>query len=124
MRADTFAGRAYHRRMARRGIPKGGVNWFIREWMDMLNKTQADMVRMAGWSKATASQLYNGVQDYSPKVVNEAADALHCRPWELLMHPDEAMAIRRLRAAALQIAADNPSPPPAPAQPPKIVNAG
>jgi transcriptional regulator with XRE-family HTH domain len=96
--------------MARRGIPKGSVNWFIREWMDMLGKSQSDMTRLAGWSKATASQLYNGAQDYSPKVVNSAAVALNCRPWELLMHPDEAMAIRRLRVAALQIAADSAQP--------------
>lgn len=84
-------------------MPSTGVNWFIRDWMDALGKTQADMVRTAGWSKATANQLYNGKQDYSPKVVNDAAAALHCKPWELLMPYDDAMALRRMRAAALQI---------------------
>ena len=93
--------------MARRGVPFTGPNWFIREWMDALGKTQADMMRLAGWSKATASQLYNGKQDYSPKVVNEAAVALHCKPWELLMHYDDAIAIRRMRSAALQIVKDS-----------------
>jgi len=73
------------------------------------------MMRMTGWSKATASQLYNGKQDYSPKVVNQAAQALHCKPWELLMHYEDAMAIRRVRSAALQIVFDSP---PAEAAPP------
>jgi transcriptional regulator with XRE-family HTH domain len=103
--------------MSRRGVPQTDSNWFLREWMDALGKTQADMMRMAGWSKATASQLYNGKQDYSPKVVNQAAEALHCRPWELLMHYEDAMAIRRMRTAALQIVkdstpADTAPPPP------------
>jgi len=93
--------------MSRRGVPQTDSNWFLREWMDALGKTQADMMRMAGWSKATASQLYNGKQDYSPKVVNQAAEALHCRPWELLMHYEDAMAIRRMRTAALQIVKDS-----------------
>ncbi len=88
----------------RRGIPKGPVNWFLKEWMDAHGVRQTDMQKLAGWSKATASQLYNGKQDYSPKVVNEAALALQVRPYELLMHPDDAMALRRLRATALTIA--------------------
>ncbi len=78
--------------------------------MDKLKITQADMQRMAGWSKATAHQVYHGKQDYSPGVVNAASAALNCKPWELLMHYDEAMAIRRMRAAALQIVADNTVP--------------
>jgi hypothetical protein len=84
----------------RRGIPKQGSNWFIREWMDMLGVRQRDMVERCDWSKATASQIYNGVQDYSPKIVKEAAQALNVEPWELLMQPERAMAIRRLQASA------------------------
>ena len=75
--------------------------------MDTLGVRQTDMQREAGWSKATASQLYTGVQSYSPKVVNEAATALKVLPYELLMRPEDAMALRRLRATAIQIVADN-----------------
>ncbi len=71
--------------------------------MDELGVKQADMIRRTDWSKATASQLYNNVQDYSPKIGNEAAKALNVAPFELLMRPEEAMALRRQRAAALEI---------------------
>jgi transcriptional regulator with XRE-family HTH domain len=89
--------------MARRGIPKGQVNWYLREWMDHLSVKQTEMSKRTGWSKASASQLYNGVQDYSPNVVNEAAKALNVAGYELLMIPERAMALRRLRETALQI---------------------
>ncbi len=94
---------SHNRNMARRGIPKGPVNWFLREWMDELGVRQKDMIERAGWSKATASQLYTGVQDYSPKIVNEAAAALNVAPHELLMRPEQAMALRRFRQDALRV---------------------
>ncbi len=94
--------------MARRGIPKR-VNWYLVEWMashGMAGRgAQARMMELTGWTKATMSQLYNGEQDYSPKIVNEAAAALNVRPWELLMHPEEAMAIRQLVVQAKRISA-------------------
>lgn len=93
----------------RRGVPKSGANWFIREWMDLLGVRQRDMVERCDWSKASASQIYNGVQDYSPKIVREAALALNLREYELFMPPDKAMAFRRMEATAkemLEIAHD------------------
>ena len=102
---NDFAGALSHNQnMARRGIP-GQINWYLREWMDMLGVNQAEMIRRTDWSKATASQLYNNIQDYSPKIVNEAAKALNVAPFELLMKPEEAMALRRQRDAALTIVA-------------------
>lgn len=93
--------------MARRGIPKQ-VNWYLVEWMAAHGMegrgAQAQMMKLTGWPKATMSQLYNGEQDYSPKIVNEAAAALNVRQWELLMHPEEAMAIRQLMVQAKKIA--------------------
>lgn len=92
--------------MARRGVPKQ-INWYLREWMDHLSVKQAEICRRTGWSKASASQLYNNVQDYSPKIVNEAAQALNVAPYELLMRPEQAMALRRLRAEALRVVEDS-----------------
>jgi transcriptional regulator with XRE-family HTH domain len=93
--------------MARRGIPKGRVNWYLREWMDACGLkgrgAQAKMCELTGWSKASMSQLYNGSQDYSPKIITEAARALKIAEYELLMHPDHAMALRRLQTSAQQI---------------------
>ena len=65
---------------------------------------QARMMELTGWSKASCSQLYNNTQDYSPKIVNEAAKALNVEPYELLMHPDKAMKIRRYISSAEDIA--------------------
>lgn len=104
---NDFAHRSTHNwTMARRGKPER-INWYLREWMDMAFPTargrQAKMSELTGWSKATTSQLYNNDQDYSPKVVNEAAAALKAEPWELLMPPERAMALRRFRSAAEDI---------------------
>ena len=52
--------------------------WFLREWMQAKGiRKQSDMMKLTGWSKATMSQLYNGKQDFSPKILREAAEALH-----------------------------------------------
>lgn len=92
--------------MARRGKPDQ-INWYLREWMTMLHPKergrQAWMMGLTGWSKATMSQLYNNEQDYSPLKVNEAAKALNAEPWELLMPPERAMALRRIRSTAEEI---------------------
>lgn len=82
-----------------RSRPRIPVGWFLREWMDTLRVRQADMIERAGWSKTTASLLYNCQQDYNPELVRSASIALNIEPWELLMPPELAMQIRRLRAA-------------------------
>ena len=94
--------------MARRGIPKDRkVNWYLVEWMAAHGLkgrgAQERMRELTGWSKATMSQLFNGTQDYSPKVVNEAAAALHCETWELLMPPSKAMALRAFQETAREV---------------------
>jgi len=61
---------------------------------------QARMMERTGWTKASMSQLYNGTQDYSPRIINDAAAALQIEPFELLLPPERAMNLRRLQAAA------------------------
>jgi hypothetical protein len=101
---DFRIGRAHIANMARRGIPKGYVTWFLREWMAAKKiPKQADMMQLTGWSKATMSQLYNGTQDFSPKLLREAADALHIEPYELLLPPARAMSIREFQRQAFQV---------------------
>lgn len=91
--------------MARRGIPKGPPKWYLREWMAACGiKKQTAMMELTGWSKATMSQLYTGKQDYSPKVLEDAARALSAEPWELLMTPARAFAMRNFRMTAREIA--------------------
>lgn len=102
--ADNSLRRPHNANMARRGIPKGPISWYLREWMAARGiEKQSEMMALTNWSKATMSQLYNGLQDYSPKIIREAAEALKVAQYELLMHPEEANAIRRLRQEALRV---------------------
>lgn len=103
----------YNADMARRGVPKEPVQWFLREWMAARSMegrgAQVRMMELTGWSKATMSQLFNGTQDYSPKILAEAATALNAEPFELLIHPERAMAIRQLRTTAAEIVKSEPA---------------
>jgi len=106
LRNDTRGDSSHNWNMARRGKPDG-INWFLKEWVDYTfpqeRGRQAAMMKRTGWSRATMSQLYNNDQDHSPRRVNEAARALHAEPWELLMLPERAMALRKIRASAEEI---------------------
>ncbi|NBW12161.1 MAG: hypothetical protein EBR82_29440 [Caulobacteraceae bacterium] len=66
--------------------------------MDHFHLDQAGLRRITGWSKRKASDLVTGTQRYNRDVLNEASSAMHLAPFELLMHPDDAYAIRNMRA--------------------------
>lgn len=102
--ADIQALKSHNANMARRGIPKGPVSWYINEWMAAVGiKTQAELGKLANWSKATTSQICNGKQDYSPAIIKAASEALGVEPFELLIPPERAMAFRRFYAEAKQV---------------------
>lgn len=82
-------------------------DWYLREWMAELGKRQADLVNERGWQKGRASKFFHGQYTYRREVVNDVAEWLGIRPYELLMHPSEAMAMRRLRESAMAIAAED-----------------
>lgn len=98
--------------MPRKVIPTTaiGPDWFLPEWMGALDVKPVDLVRETGMSKATISDIVNGRTNYYRALVNQMALVLRIEPFELLMHPDEAFALRRLRATALSIAADPVTP--------------
>lgn len=81
--------------MAKRSRPVIPVTWYLREWMDTLKVRQSDMIREAGWSKTTASLLYNRQQDMNVDLLKSAAAALNRKPYELLMPPEDAFRIIR-----------------------------
>lgn len=66
-----------------------------------MNQTQ--LRDKADWSKAAASEICSGKTGYSKRLVNEAAHALNIHPYELLMHPEDAMALRQMRREALRV---------------------
>lgn len=76
--------------------------------MATLKVRQSDIMKATGYSKATMSDLVTGKQRYNRDILNEIAGVLHIRPNELLLHPEEAMAIRRMRESAARIVADAP----------------
>jgi transcriptional regulator with XRE-family HTH domain len=83
-----------------------GHDWYLPEWLAALNMRQARLCEVTGWDKRKASDLVGGKQRYNRDAVNEAAAALNIAPFELLLSPADAMALRRLRDTALAIAAE------------------
>lgn len=76
------------------------LDWYLREWLQSLVVTQAELCRRTDYPKAKISDLVNGKQRYNRDVLNDVAKALNLQPFELLMHPADAMAQRRFRKAA------------------------
>ncbi len=85
-------------------MPPPRHDWFLREWLRTLHKKQSDIVRDLDWNKARVSLMLRGEQPYTRDAVNELSAYLNLRPHELLMHPDDAMAIRRLKADMIRLA--------------------
>jgi transcriptional regulator with XRE-family HTH domain len=81
-------------------------DWYLRQWLDTLHTRQSAVGERTGFARSKMSKLVSGSQPYDRPSVNAIARALNIEPYELLMHPEDAMRIRRLRDAALSIAAD------------------
>lgn len=79
-------------------------DWYLKEWLRATHKKQSDIVKDLDWNKAKVSLMARGLQPYTREEVNELAEYLNIRPHELLMHPDDAHAIRRLRAEMIRLA--------------------
>jgi transcriptional regulator with XRE-family HTH domain len=105
--------------------PEEPPDWYLREWAAERGKRQADLVRDLGWLKGRASKVWNGSIPYRRELVDEISTWLGIRPYELLMPPRDALALRRLRETAAEIVAENDQPfigtPPAPAPPARRV---
>jgi hypothetical protein len=79
-------------------------DWYLKEWLSYYGKKQADVVRDLDWNKARVSLTASGKQPYNRDDVNEIAMYLNLSPFELLLHPDDAMALRRLREDMIRLA--------------------
>lgn len=85
-------------------------DWYLKEWMRLYDKRQVDLVSDLGWNKSKASLMASGRQPYTRKEVNEVAFYLNLHPYELLMHPEDAMGIRQIRGFAARIAGESNRP--------------
>jgi len=79
------------------------LDWYLKEWLKATNTTQAELVRRTDYPKAKVSDLVTGKQRYNRDILNDVAEALNVYPYELLMHPEDAFAQRRIRKLAGQI---------------------
>lgn len=102
-------------------------DWFLHAWFDTLGKVQNDLHTQLKLPKNTMSRLWHGDQPYRKDYLNKIASWLGIQPYELLLHPQDAFQIRRLKAAvegAVRPVPISQDPPPkadavAPAQTPK-----
>lgn len=72
-------------------------HWYLVEWAERLGVRQRDAIEKLGWSKAQASDIFNGKQRYTADLVDEVAAWLQLAPYELMMPPADALAIRAIR---------------------------
>jgi hypothetical protein len=101
--------RPYGANMPRKSAKSDGVrpeqpDWYLPQWMRTLKVTQADLARDCGWTPSTMHGIYHGRTSYYRDIVNLVAGKLRIQPYELLMHPEQAMAYRRFRASAQEVA--------------------
>lgn len=80
-----------------------GPDWFLPQWMKTLKVSQAELARRCDWTGGTMHGIYHGRTAYYRDIVNLIAAKLNIQPFELLMHPDDAMAIRQFRKDALRV---------------------
>lgn len=78
------------------------LDWYLKEWLDSSKTSQAELGRRTDYPKAKVSDLVTGKQRYNRDILNDIAKALNLYPYELLMHPDDAMAQRRMLKAMEQ----------------------
>lgn len=88
-------------------MPAPRHDWYLKQWLAALDKRQRDVVADLEWNKAKVSLLVSCKQQYTRDDVNALADYLNVRPYELLMHPDDAMRMRRLRTDMIRLAHEN-----------------
>lgn len=81
-------------------------DWHLRDWMTFRGKRQSALVNELGWTKNRAHLVWHGKQPYTREDVNTVSAWLGIEPFELLMAPPDAMALRAIRQSALQIAAE------------------
>lgn len=81
------------------------LDWYLKEWLAATGTSQAELGRLTDYPKAKVSDLVTGKQRYNRDILNDVSKALNLYPFELLMHPADAMAQRQMRAAAKEIVA-------------------
>lgn len=96
---------------------------YAREWLQLAGLKQADLVNRLNYSKAKAFAVWHGDQRLNEDILEEVADLVRARPYELLLSPEAAHRLRRLEAALRDVNSgtkDNPASPAVVAKPAKL----
>lgn len=88
------------------GIRPEAPDWYLPEWMATLHVSQARLAKECDWTPSTMHGIYHGRTSYYRDIVNLIASKLNVEPFELLMPPERAMALRRFQEAAVSLAHD------------------
>lgn len=88
----------------------GGHDWYLRDWFATQQLKQRDLITKLDYAPQTASNLWHGVQPYRRDHVEAISALLNIQPFELLMPPEEAMALRRLRSAIAEVVKSDAEP--------------
>ncbi|AJP72285.1 helix-turn-helix domain-containing protein [Sphingomonas hengshuiensis] len=91
-------------------MTEGQPNWFLREWIADKKMRQKDLLDRTQWQKSKLSKLVNGGSNYTRETLNALAVALGIEPYELLMRPERARAIREFEYSAYKLAAEGRMP--------------
>lgn len=83
--------------------------WYLHEWFATQGMIQRDLITKLDYLPAKANKLWHGIQPFRAQEVREIAELLNIRPHELLMPPEEAMAIRRLRSVVAEVGTAPPA---------------
>ena len=83
-------------------------DWYLREWFATMGLKQRDLVTKLDYQPAAAHALWHSVQRYRRDHIADISALLNIQPYELLMPPEEAMALRRLRSVIAEAAAPLP----------------
>ena len=84
-------------------VTESSPDWHLKAWLRHFGKRQADLLEL-GWTNNRAHILYHSKQPYRREDINAVAAWLGIQPAELLMHPEEALFLKRLRETAASIA--------------------
>lgn len=76
----------------------------MKEWFATQGLIQRDLVTKLDYQSTQAYRLWHGLQPYRRDQVEEISALLNIAPYELLMPPEEAMQLRRLRSVIAEVA--------------------
>ena len=105
---DFCFGSSHHLNMEN----SAGPDWYLHEWFATAGLKQNDLVTKLDYPKNSAYRLWHGLQPFRRDHVQAISALLTIKPHELLMHPEDAMRIRRLEAAVREVAQEAAMPAP------------